>query len=63
VAIPLTESACKTRVGGPIDDKEDLDLPYWAGVIPVTQVYGEPIPAEDLRTDIVTPDYACNYKR
>jgi nitroimidazol reductase NimA-like FMN-containing flavoprotein (pyridoxamine 5'-phosphate oxidase superfamily) len=63
VAIPLTESACKVRAGGPIDDKEDLDLPYWAGVIPVTQVYGEPIPAEDLQPAIVTPDYACNYKR
>jgi nitroimidazol reductase NimA-like FMN-containing flavoprotein (pyridoxamine 5'-phosphate oxidase superfamily) len=63
VAIPLAESACKTRVGGPIDDKEDLDLPYWAGVIPVTQVYGEPIPAGDLKPGIATPDYARHYKR
>jgi nitroimidazol reductase NimA-like FMN-containing flavoprotein (pyridoxamine 5'-phosphate oxidase superfamily) len=63
VAIPLAESACKIRVGGPVDDKEDLDLPYWAGVIPVTQVYGEPVSAEDLQSTIVTPDYARNYKR
>ena len=63
VAIPLAESACKIRVGGPNDDKEDLDLPYWAGVIPVTQVYGEPVPAGDLRSGIATPGYALHHKR
>ncbi|MFT7387696.1 MAG: nitroimidazol reductase NimA-like FMN-containing flavoprotein [Candidatus Endobugula sp.] len=63
VAIPLAESACKIRVGGPNDDKEDLDLPYWAGVIPVTQVYGEPVPSGDLRSGIATPAYALHHKR
>lgn len=63
VAIPLCESACKIRTGGPIDDKEDLNLPYWAGVIPIEQVYGPPIAAEDLPQEIATPDYALNYQR
>jgi len=63
VAIPLAESACKIRVGGPNDDKEDLDLPFWAGVIPVTQVYGEPVPSGDLRPGIATPGYALHHKR
>jgi nitroimidazol reductase NimA-like FMN-containing flavoprotein (pyridoxamine 5'-phosphate oxidase superfamily) len=63
VAIPLAESACKIRVGGPNDDKEDLGLPYWAGVIPVTQVYGEPVPSDDLRSGIATPAYALHHKR
>lgn len=31
--LPLQVSA-----GWPNDDKEDLDLPIWAGVLPITQV-------------------------
>ncbi len=63
IAFPLNESACKIRTGGPNDDKEDIDLPYWAGEIPVHQVYAEPIPSTDLADDIETPDYALNYRR
>lgn len=33
--IPLDEAACKVRTGGPKDDAEDLDLPVWAGVLPM----------------------------
>ena len=32
------------RAGGPIDDPADLDLPHWAGVIPLTTVRGDPEP-------------------
>jgi nitroimidazol reductase NimA-like FMN-containing flavoprotein (pyridoxamine 5'-phosphate oxidase superfamily) len=39
--VPLDEASAKVREGGPIDDDEDLDLPYAAGVIPVTTVRGE----------------------
>lgn len=63
IKIELDESACKVRTGGPIDDKDDLKLPYWAGVIPVQQVYGDPIPSDDLAGGFETPDYALNYKR
>lgn len=63
VAVPLFESACKVRTGGPIDDKADLELPYWAGVIPVKRVYGQPVPSEDLSQKIKTPEYALNYQR
>jgi len=63
IEIPLDESACKIRTGGPIDDKDDLLLPYWAGEIPVQQVYGKPIPAKDLNASIKTPEYASHYHR
>jgi len=63
ISIPLNESACKVREGGPIDDEEDLSLPYWAGEIPVRQVYGEPVPADNLPEGIQTPEYAQNYQR
>jgi uncharacterized protein len=41
--LPLDEASAKVREGGPLDDDEDLDLPYWTGVIPVRSVRGEPV--------------------
>ena len=38
--VPLDEASAKVRTGPPLDDEEDLDLPYEAGVIPVTVVRG-----------------------
>ncbi|MFI5526940.1 pyridoxamine 5'-phosphate oxidase family protein [Kitasatospora sp. NPDC051853] len=40
----LDEVSAKTRADGADDDEADLDLPYWAGVIPVAPVYGTPEP-------------------
>ena len=39
--LSLDEASAKVREGGPVDDEEDLDLPYPAGVIPVSVVRGE----------------------
>ncbi len=47
LAIPLEQVVAKVRTGGPIDDAEDLALPVWAGVIPLTLVAGAP---EDATT-------------
>ena len=44
VRLPLDEASAKVRTGPPIDDPEDLDLPYWAGVIPLALVASEPEP-------------------
>jgi RimJ/RimL family protein N-acetyltransferase/nitroimidazol reductase NimA-like FMN-containing flavoprotein (pyridoxamine 5'-phosphate oxidase superfamily) len=35
LALPLTEVSVKVRSGGVIDEPEDLDLPHWAGVLPL----------------------------
>jgi hypothetical protein len=35
VCLPLEEVSAKVRTGGPIDDEEDMDLPVWAGVLPL----------------------------
>jgi uncharacterized protein len=42
LALPIAEGSAKVRTGGPIDDEEDLDLPVWAGVIPLRLTPGEP---------------------
>jgi nitroimidazol reductase NimA-like FMN-containing flavoprotein (pyridoxamine 5'-phosphate oxidase superfamily) len=55
VRLPLDEASAKLRTGGPIDDEEDLTLPHWAGVIPLSEVMGEPEPAADLAPGIAVP--------
>jgi nitroimidazol reductase NimA-like FMN-containing flavoprotein (pyridoxamine 5'-phosphate oxidase superfamily) len=56
--LPLTEVSLKARSGPPGDDAEDLDLPYWAGVLPLTTSVGEPVPAADLADAAVPPHVA-----
>jgi nitroimidazol reductase NimA-like FMN-containing flavoprotein (pyridoxamine 5'-phosphate oxidase superfamily) len=42
-ALALEEASVKCRRGGPLDDAEDLALPYWAGVVPLAQQALPPI--------------------
>jgi hypothetical protein len=63
LALPLTECSVKVRAGGPIDDDEDMDLPVWAGVIPLATIAGEPVVADDLRDERAMPGYAARYVR
>ena len=43
--LSLDEASAKVRTGPPLDDEEDLALPYTAGVIPVTVTRGELVPS------------------
>ncbi|MFZ3571884.1 pyridoxamine 5'-phosphate oxidase family protein [Streptomyces sp. BH097] len=55
--IDLSEVSAKVRAGGPNDEPEDMDLPHWAGVVPVQRGYGELLPSEDLAAGIEVPPY------
>ena len=44
ICLDMEEAVVKTRAGGPHDDEGDLDLPVWAGVVPVTQTVGPVVP-------------------
>ena len=55
VAMRLDELSAKVRTGGPIDDEEDLDLPVWAGVIPLSLVAGSPVPEPDVGAGASAP--------
>ncbi|GAA1926363.1 pyridoxamine 5'-phosphate oxidase family protein [Streptantibioticus ferralitis] len=57
IRLDLAEASAKIRTGGPSDDPEDLELPYWSGVLPVIHGYGAPIPADDLNPSIAVPAY------
>jgi len=35
LALPIDEASAKVRVGGPVDDAEDMAVPVWTGQLPV----------------------------
>ena len=57
LALPLTEASVKVRTGPPGDEPEDLELPVWAGVVPMAVSFGEPESDPALRPGTVTPDH------
>ncbi|MFB8028708.1 pyridoxamine 5'-phosphate oxidase family protein [Streptomyces sp. NPDC056465] len=57
IRLDLDEVSAKIRTGGPNDDPEDLALPHWAGVVPVTRGYAAPVPSDDLDPSVQVPDY------
>jgi nitroimidazol reductase NimA-like FMN-containing flavoprotein (pyridoxamine 5'-phosphate oxidase superfamily) len=63
LALPLDECSVKVRTGGPKDEDEDMDLPVWAGVIPLTTRAGSPVADAELQVDTPAPGYAERYVR
>lgn len=53
--LPIEEGSAKVRTGGPVDEPEDMDLPVWAGVVPLRLVAGAPIEDPDQRVPGLTP--------
>jgi hypothetical protein len=44
LALPLDEVSAKTRSGPPLDEPEDMNVPVWAGVVPLSLMAGQPEP-------------------
>ncbi|MGW5867604.1 pyridoxamine 5'-phosphate oxidase family protein [Streptomyces sp. NPDC055239] len=57
LSLDLAAVSAKVRTGGPNDDPEDLDLPHWAGVVPLRKGHDPLVPSADLAPGIETPDY------
>jgi nitroimidazol reductase NimA-like FMN-containing flavoprotein (pyridoxamine 5'-phosphate oxidase superfamily) len=57
LSIALDEWSLKVSAGPPDDEEVDLDLPVWAGVLPLQERYGDPTPAPDLRPGLEPPGY------
>ncbi|MEV5846464.1 pyridoxamine 5'-phosphate oxidase family protein [Streptomyces sp. NPDC051985] len=57
IRLDLNEVSAKTRTGGANDEPEDMDLPYWAGVVPLRKGYDAPITNDDVAADIAVPSY------
>ena len=54
--LPMAEGSAKVRTGGPIDDVEDMELPVWAGVVPLRMVPGTPLQEEPQPPGLVAPE-------
>jgi nitroimidazol reductase NimA-like FMN-containing flavoprotein (pyridoxamine 5'-phosphate oxidase superfamily) len=63
VSFPLAECSAKVRTGPPVDDPKDLELPIWAGVLPLALVPGTPEPDTHVRPGVVTPAYVASALR
>ena len=63
LALPLDEASAKVRRGMPIDDEEDLALPVWAGVLPLTTTAAAPQADEYVPADLAVPGYISEYQR
>jgi hypothetical protein len=61
VRLPIVEFSAKVRIGPPIDDDGDHDLPIWAGVIPLQLQAGPPVADPELIAGLTVPEYALHY--
>jgi nitroimidazol reductase NimA-like FMN-containing flavoprotein (pyridoxamine 5'-phosphate oxidase superfamily) len=50
--VPLSTASAKVSAGPPEDEDEDYALDVWAGVVPIDQIVGEPVPDPALRDGI-----------
>lgn len=54
LALGIDEASAKVRTGPPIDDEDDVALPFWSGVVPLTTTPGRPQPVDP---ELQLPDY------
>jgi nitroimidazol reductase NimA-like FMN-containing flavoprotein (pyridoxamine 5'-phosphate oxidase superfamily) len=62
VRFEIEEATAKIRTGPPIDEPEDLELPIWAGVVPLGLTASAPQAAPELADGIRMPGYVANYR-
>jgi hypothetical protein len=63
VAIELEEASAKLREGGPVDEDADMELPVWAGQLPLSLKPLEAVPDADLPPEVELPDYLRDWRR
>ena len=57
LSVSLDEVSGKVRTGPPLDEPDDLDLPVWAGVLPLKIAASAPIADEGIPDGVNLPDY------
>ena len=62
IALPLDDYTVKVSDKEPEDPESDLGERVWAGVVPVAQVLGKPIPASNLDPSIPIPGYIDRWR-
>ena len=62
LSVPLDDCSMKVRSGPPIDDEADMDSDTWAGLIPLHQGVGTPIP-DEATGDATVPGHVAFWSR
>lgn len=63
LTVQLDEASVKVRSGPPKDAAKDLDLDYWAGVIPLSLQSAAPLADPAIEGDATPPAYTVDYSR
>ncbi|MEZ4572333.1 MAG: pyridoxamine 5'-phosphate oxidase family protein [Thermomicrobiales bacterium] len=61
IAMPIESASAKVRTGPPVDDEPDMQLPTWAGVLPLRQLFGAPVADPNAPVDVALPGYLEKY--
>lgn len=61
VEMTIETASAKIRDVGVEDEPGDYELDVWAGLMPIRQVAGQPIPDPRLSKDIQTPQHVLDY--
>jgi hypothetical protein len=61
--LPITEGSAKVRTGGPVEEDDDLDLPVWAGEVPMQLVARSPITHEGSVPPVAIPSYIASLRQ
>jgi len=63
LSLALEECSVKIRTGGSDEPAEDQQWPVWAGVLPIQESFGRPIPMADLDPAIDVPEHVRKMSR
>jgi nitroimidazol reductase NimA-like FMN-containing flavoprotein (pyridoxamine 5'-phosphate oxidase superfamily) len=63
VRVPLEECSAKISAGFPEEPPEDLALPVWAGILPLTQMPGTPVSDPLNQPGVDVPAYVSAWRR
>ncbi|MEP5339233.1 MAG: pyridoxamine 5'-phosphate oxidase family protein [Algibacter sp.] len=61
VELTIETASAKVRDVGVLDEKADLDLPIWAGVVPIKQIAEFPVSDHLLKDDVEIPKHVLDY--
>ncbi|WP_248724191.1 pyridoxamine 5'-phosphate oxidase family protein [Seonamhaeicola sp. ML3] len=61
IEVRINNASAKVRAEGAIDEKSDLELPIWAGVIPIKQIAEVPISDNSVLENIKVPKHVLDY--
>ncbi|MEM9621474.1 MAG: pyridoxamine 5'-phosphate oxidase family protein [Pseudomonadota bacterium] len=62
LSLPISQASAKVRQGPPVDLEDDLDLPIWAGVIPLQMETQAVQPCAHNQKHVPLPDHVSDYQ-